>query len=97
MNTDYTLPADEAALRDRVKRALRTDEAQAEKVVATYKKGRPKASLLDLALVIETDASQFRSGTDTEAERKAALGKAPVYMYRFQWYSPVSGGRQKPR
>jgi para-nitrobenzyl esterase len=93
VNTDYTPPADEAALRDRVKRALRTDDAQAEKVVAIYKKGRPKSSHLDLALVIETDASQFRSGTDTEAERKAALGKAPVYMYRFQWYSPVSGGR----
>src|SRR5207249_11368524 len=66
---------------------------QAEKVVAIYKQGRPKASRLDLALIIETDASQFRSGTDTEAERKAALGTAPVYMYRFQWYSPVSGGR----
>jgi len=93
VNTDYTPPADDAALRDRVKRSLRTDDAQAEKVVAIYKKGRPKASLLDLALIVETDASQFRRGTDTEAERKAALGKAPVYMYRFQWYSPVSGGR----
>jgi para-nitrobenzyl esterase len=93
VNTDYTPPADEAALRDRVKRTLRTDAAQADQIVTVYKKGRPKASLLDLALIIETDASQFRSGTDTEAERKAALGKAAVYMYRFQWYSPVSGGR----
>jgi len=93
VNTDYTPPADAAALRERVKRALRTGDPQAEKIVEIYKTGRPKASLLDLALVIETDASQFRSGTDTEAERKAALGKAPVYMYRFQWYSPVSGGR----
>jgi para-nitrobenzyl esterase len=93
VNTDYTPPADEAALRDRVKRALRSDDAQAEKIVGIYKKGRPNASHLDLALIIETDASQFRSGTDTEAERKAALGRAPVYMYRFQWYSPVSAGR----
>ena len=93
VNTDYTVPADEAALRERVKRTLRTDDAQSDKIVAIYRKGRPKASHLDLALVIETDASQFRSGTDTQAERKAALGKAPVYMYRFQWYSPVSGGR----
>jgi len=93
VNTDYTVPADDAALRERVKRTLRTDDAQAEKVVAIYRKGRAKATDLDLALIIETDASQFRSGTDTEAERKAALGKAPVYMYRFQWYSPVSGGR----
>jgi len=93
VGTDYTPPADDAALRDRVARALRADAAQAEQIVATYRKGRPQASRLDLALIIETDASQFRSGTDTEAERKAALRKAPVYMYRFQWYSPVSGGR----
>lgn len=93
VGTDYTPPADAAALSERVKRTLRCDDAQAEKVVATYQKGRPNASRLDLALIIETDASQFRSGTDTQAERKAALAKAPVYMYRFQWYSPVSGGR----
>ena len=94
INTDYTVPADDAALRARVKRTLRSaDDAQIDKLIATYRKGRPKASNLDLALIIETDASPFRSGTDTEAERKAALGKAPVYVYRFQWYSPVSGGR----
>ena len=94
INTDYTVPADDAALRARVKRTLRSaDDAQIDKLIATYRKGRPKAGNLDLALIIETDASPFRSGTDTEAERKAALGKAPVYVYRFQWYSPVSGGR----
>jgi para-nitrobenzyl esterase len=94
VNTDYTPPADDAALRQRVKRTLRNvDDAQADRIIATYRQGRPKASTLDLALIIETDASPFRSGTDTEAERKAALGKAPVYMYRFQWYSPVSNGR----
>jgi para-nitrobenzyl esterase len=94
VNTDYTVPPDAAALRERVKRTLRSvDDAQADRIIATYRTGRPKAGTLDLALIIETDASQFRSGTDTQAERKAALGKAPVYMYRFQWYSPVSNGR----
>jgi para-nitrobenzyl esterase len=94
VNTDYTAPPDDAALRERIRKTLRSaDDAQIDRVIAIYRKDRPKASNLDLALIIETDASQFRSGTDTEAERKAALGKAPVYMYRFQWYSPVSGGR----
>jgi para-nitrobenzyl esterase len=94
VNTDYTVPADDAALRERVKRTLRgADDAQADNIIAIYRKGRPKASNLDLALIIETDGSPFRSGTDTQAERKAALGRAPVYVYRFQWYSPVSGGR----
>src|ERR1043165_7095027 len=58
-----------------------------------YKAGRPNASRLDLALIVETDASAFRRGTDLEAERKGVPGQAPVYVYRFQWYSPVSGGR----
>src|SRR5262245_31839563 len=94
VNTDYTVPPDAAALRERVKRSLRSaDDAQIDKLLATYRKGRPNAGNLDLALIIETDASQFRGGTDTEAERKAALNRAPVYMYRFQWYSPVNGGR----
>jgi para-nitrobenzyl esterase len=93
VNTDYTPPADDAALRERVKRALRIDDAHAESVATTYRTGRPKASRLDLALIIETDASAFRTGTDTQAERKAAAGGAPVFMYRFRWYSPVSGGR----
>jgi len=94
VDTDYTPPVDDAALRERIRKTLRSaDDAQIDGVIAIYRKDRPKASNLDLALILETDASPFRSGTDTQAERKAALGRAPVYVYRFQWYSPVSGGR----
>jgi para-nitrobenzyl esterase len=93
VNTDYTVPADAAALRARITRTLRVDDARAQSLVDVYRNGRPKASLLDLALIMETDASQFRTGVDLEAERKSAAARAPVYMYRFQWYSPVSGGR----
>ena len=93
VNTDYTAPADLAALRDRITKTLRVQPAQAQSLVDVYKKGRPNASLLDLALIIETDASGFRTGVDLQAERKSAAAPAPVYMYRFQWYSPVSGGR----
>jgi para-nitrobenzyl esterase len=93
VNTDDTAPADAAALRDRIRRTSRTDEAHAQKLVDVYRSGRPRASLLDLALIMETDASAFRTGVDLEAERKSAAARAPVYIYRFQWYSPVSGGR----
>jgi para-nitrobenzyl esterase len=93
VNTDYTVPADATALRDRIKRSLRVDEARAQTLVDVYRRGRPMASLLDLALIMETDASQFRTGVDLQAERKSAAAAAPVYMYRFQWYSPVSNGR----
>lgn len=98
-STNYD-PLDNAALQDRVKTSLKIDEAAAAKLIAVYKKGRPKASNLDLFLILSTDVSNFRTGTDTEAERKSQLaqaraGRAPVYKYYFQWYSPVRDG--KPR
>src|SRR5712691_9591539 len=86
-------PLDEAALRARVKETARTDDAAADKLIAVYRNDWPKASNLDLYLILATDFSNFRTGTDIQAERKAALGKAPVYKYYFQWYSPVSGGK----
>jgi para-nitrobenzyl esterase len=91
-NTNYD-PLDDTALRDRVKQTLRVDEAAADQVIAVYRKGRPKAGNLDLYLILASDASNFRTGTDTEAERKAALGKASVYKYYFRWYSPVREGK----
>jgi para-nitrobenzyl esterase len=93
VNADHTPIADDAALRARVKRALRSDDDAADQVIATYKAGRPHASRLDLAFIIETDVSGFRTGTNLQAERKAVPGQAPVYLYRFGWYSPVSDGR----
>lgn len=94
VNADYTPIGDDAALRSRVKRALRlADDAAADRIIGIYKAGRPHASRLDLAFIVETDVSGFRTGTNLQAERKAAAGRAPVYMYRFQWYSPVSDGR----
>jgi para-nitrobenzyl esterase len=86
-------PLDDAALHSRIKQSVRLDDAAADKLIAVYKKGRPQASNLDLFFIITTDTSNFRSGTDTEAERKAEQGKAAVYKYYFQWYSPVREGK----
>ena len=33
------------------------------------------------------------AGSVTIAERKAALGRAPVYMYRLDWQTPVMDGK----
>jgi para-nitrobenzyl esterase len=90
-NTKYD-PLDDAALVGAVKQALRTDDANANKVVASYKRGRPGLTNLDYSLILASD--NFRAGVMTEAERKAAQ-KAPVYMYYFTWQSPVSGGKLK--
>jgi para-nitrobenzyl esterase len=93
LGTDYTAPADIEALRARVQKSLRTDAAHAGAIVDAARAARPRATLLDLALILETDASGFRTGVDVQAERKAAQGDGAVYMYRFDWYSPAGGGR----
>jgi len=85
-------PLDDKALLASAKQTLRTNDEDAAKVVAAYKKGRPNASNLDLNLVLASD--NFRAQVVTAAERKAAQ-PAPVYMYYFTWPSPVSGGKLK--
>jgi para-nitrobenzyl esterase len=86
-------PLDDAALHNRIKQGLRVDDAAADRLIAVYKKDRPQASNLDLFFIMSTDASNFRTGTDTEADRKSELAQAPVYKYYFQWYSPVREGK----
>lgn len=85
-------PIDDAALRTRVKQLAHTDDAGAEKIIAAYRKSRPNVSNIDIALILASDL-MFREGTLTQAERKAALGKAPVYVYYFNWRSPVREGK----
>jgi para-nitrobenzyl esterase len=90
---EYYDPLDDDALRAKVRQVLRAEDAAADRVIAVYRKNRPKASNLDLYLILNTDASDIRIGLENEAERKAALSKAPVYKYYFQWYSPVREGK----
>ena len=85
-------PMDDATLRANLVQTLRVNAAGADKVAAMYKKNRLMASNLDVFLLAATDASNFRTGTDTEALRKAELGKGAVYKYYFQKYSPVRDG-----
>jgi para-nitrobenzyl esterase len=85
-------PLTDAELRERVAETLRTDDAAAANVIAVYKKNQPKQSNLDIYLILASDAST-RAAAITQAERKVALGNAPVYMYLFAWRSPVRDGR----
>ena len=86
-------PIDDATLHNRLKQNLRIDDAATDKIIALYRKSHPKAGNLDIFYIAGSDGSNFRMGPDLEADRKAALGKAPVYKYYFQWYSPVRGLR----
>jgi len=85
--------ADEAALRDSVKRAIRIDDAAADRLIALYRSHRPMDSRGDLALIIASDNSPLRLSAYAIAERKAAQGAAPVYTYLFKWRSPINGGK----
>ncbi len=86
-------PIDDATLLTRVKELLRVDDARATEVIALYRRNQPNRENIDLFLRMSTDNSFFRTGVETQAERKAAQRGAPVYMYRFEYYSPVREGR----
>jgi para-nitrobenzyl esterase len=86
-------PIDDATLHTRVRNTLKVDDATADNLIGVYKKGWPKADNETVFLILSTDVSNFRTGTDTEAERKATAGAALVYKYYFQWYSPVREGK----
>jgi para-nitrobenzyl esterase len=85
-------PIDEASLRAHLGRTLHSASAtQLESLLAAYRAGRPAASNTDLYLIIASDV--FRADVLTQAERKAAYGKASVYHYYFTWRSPVREGK----
>jgi len=92
-NTIDLDPLDDAGLHRRVKDYTKLDDSAVDTLITVYRNGRPKANNLDIALIIGTDVSNFRSGTDTEADRKAMAGRVPVYKHYFQWYSPVREGK----
>ncbi|NOT44299.1 MAG: carboxylesterase/lipase family protein [Acidobacteria bacterium] len=93
MTADLLEPIDQAGLRRRVRETLRVDDPTAERVIALYRSHRPAASNTDLAIIIATDNSVMRHSGHMTSERKAALGRAPVYAYYFQWYTPVREGK----
>ena len=85
-------PIEDADLHNRVKQATRADDATADKLIAIYKKNRPAKSNVEILQIISTDAG-FSASVRTEADLKAAQGKAPVYKYYFTWQSPVREGK----
>jgi para-nitrobenzyl esterase len=91
LNDPSAFSLNDDQMRGRVKDLL---GSQAPAIVDLYQKLNPKASPSDIYFLI---ASDYRYGAPTMkiAERRAALGKAPVYLYYFIWETPVQGGRLK--
>jgi para-nitrobenzyl esterase len=87
-------PIDEAAVRERVKQTFHSSDVDTDKIIAAYKNVDSSISNIDIALESASDSFAWTNAI-TAAERKAALGKGPAYMYYFKWRSPVRDGKLK--
>ena len=68
------------------------DTIAAAPIVAGLRRLRPDATPSDLYFFITTERGMGNSAR-TVAERKAKLGRAPVFLYRLAWPTPVLGGK----
>ena len=87
--TDFSLT--DAALRTRIQQLL---GKHADEAIRVYQKANPGASPSDIYFLIASDY-RYSGPVMKIAERRAALGKGPVYLYYFRWETPVDGGRLK--
>ena len=78
---------DEAGMRTRL--AQRFGDST-DKLIDLYRKEIPNASPSQIYFLI----TAYPSAAITQAERKVAQSKAPVYMYLFTWATPVEGGKR---
>jgi para-nitrobenzyl esterase len=81
----------DAAMRARVRTLLGT---HAERAIDVYARANPGAAPSDLYFLIASD-HRYSGPVMKIAERRAALGAGPVYLYYFRWETPVDGGRLK--
>ena len=63
------------------------------KVIEAFKQRSPHASPFDLWSHI--GAAGIRQSAIAQAAAKAALGKAPAYLYWFAWQTPILNGRPR--
>ncbi|MFZ5719469.1 MAG: carboxylesterase/lipase family protein [Pseudomonadota bacterium] len=66
----------------------------AEKALADLRRLYPQARPSDIFFTLAT-VRATRKAAITQAERKAAQGGAPAYMYLLNWETPVDGGKWK--
>jgi para-nitrobenzyl esterase len=65
---------------------------KADAIIAMYRKAWPNKTPYLIQAQIFTD-SGFRRSAYAQGERKSALGKAPAYMYLWEWPSPGFNGK----
>ena len=84
---------DEAGMRARVGELLGDS---ASRVIDVYARANPGASPSDLYFLIASD-ERYCAPVMKIAERRAALGRGPVYLYYFRWETPSKAGATKRR
>ncbi|HYI93605.1 MAG TPA: carboxylesterase family protein [Bryobacteraceae bacterium] len=86
---------DDAALRARVIKAG-IAEPDVDSLLALYRRDHPNESPSDLYFRISTDRGVRRNAI-RQSELKLEQGKANVYMWYFQWNTPLGEGSKKIR
>jgi para-nitrobenzyl esterase len=81
------LSLDEQAVLSRLHERIGND---ASRIYELFRKTRPNATPSELYFTI----SAFPSNAIIQSERKAALAKAPAFLYQIRWRTPVEGGRR---
>jgi len=66
-------------------------DQRTDAVIAEYRRVFPGAKPFEILGIVGADL--FRRGAVLQAERKAAQGGAPAYLYWFGWKTPVLDGR----
>jgi para-nitrobenzyl esterase len=79
----------EAQARDRL---IAIAGRHTDTVIETYRRLYPRDNPAQRLIAATTD-SNFRVRSLAVAQRKAAQGKAPVWMYSFEWETPLFEGR----
>jgi para-nitrobenzyl esterase len=74
-----------------LKRVTGRFKEKAADIIAAYRKQHPKESPFGLWAAIS--AAGQRQNAITQAERKAAQGAAPAFMYLYAWRTPMLSGK----
>ena len=89
LGQDELWALDEEGMRSRIEKLAGADT---DRLIEMYRKENPDLSPSALYFRIATYPG-MGSGSVAIAERKAALGKAPAYLYRLDWETPVLDGK----
>jgi para-nitrobenzyl esterase len=93
LSNESLFTLDEAGLRERVVKAG-IAKADADKLLSLYRRDYPSDNPTDTYFRMDTDR-RARRNTINEADRKLAAGPGNVYVYSFNWDTPLVGGKMR--